>query len=483
MIRNLIKKIIFKLYKPILSKLTILDQQLINATKNIQEANNIKSEQSILLNNIENEIYKNKVEISNIIKIELEENIKKYNQEIKNSINEIIFEQIKGIYSKYMFNYCNSMKESILSLGCSIQGLIAMPNYEEELLETILKMKSQSGELNLYDDISKCELLNYLDKKNNIVIGNTMPLIINNNDIEKKIKKGINPIEMYSKLNNVYNLDVDLIHNENILITNTHFANMLILSKGLLQNIATIVSNSIIMPFCIPTKPVTIVWMDGFGLWEKNDKFNFRWADSQSGIAILKIINSTEKNMDITFEWTSWILTDKKAKVMINATNFNEILDIHNNKKFSIKLIIPPGRSNIEFQFIGECIKPSGDERYLNFSINDFTAINNENDTIINGDEAYYLDYSNSKHIDNFYVGDYFIRKQLHKNGFYEVYGTAYFNHGFFSMPLSVTRYLHRDSFYVYKQNLDVFSEAENKGIDFITVIYVAKRCCGISEG
>ncbi len=245
---------------------------------------------------------------------------------------------------------------------------------------------------------------------------------------------------------NITTLIEDVTGVDNIIISNINLSSLILLSQELLFEMGQKIKGNLYLPVRTSKDPICVVWEEGFSISEKHDETYFRWAEGDSKKALIKLYNTNLFSVEAEINFTSYALCGK-GYLYIRGSFDQQCYDLSNPTNINIKFIVHPGENSIFFDFHGDIVIPGVDKRKLSFNISNLNCR-------VQGNEISQTALNCTYPV---YLNDDYIRKTLHKSGFYEVSAKVYRNHGFFSKDLPISKYLYPDGYQIQGQVSDYY--------------------------
>lgn len=361
-------------------------------------------------------------------------------------------------YLRYLIDqyYCK-LKTAIDSQTVIFKGLTPEVGFENIQAEQIKILNNISYESEVYEKLPIEILINYAEGKT-AAAGHYSKLIseyaMTHNKIEME-PVGIEPAQLPKICDG----------KETLIISNPALSTLVLTSTDLLIEISRRLKRNLVLLIWPQPNPVQGIW-EGFSALEKEEgKILFKWALGNYRYWNIRLFNTLQRPVEVELKWSAQSLSGA-GKFIASCNGEVTNSELHGNINFYLKTILHPGVNNLEFNFTGQSIVPgNNDDRLLAFRIINFSC---------------YIDNSMTDQL-SLYNGSYFppmlnddfIRRQLHKNGFFDVNVKAYSNHGFSIINLPGSRYHHIISVGgTYKKN-----ESNNEKIpEEAIIIYRACR-------
>ena len=220
---------------------------------------------------------------------------------------------------------------------------------------------------------------------------------------------------------------------DTLIIANPALSALLLASPDFLMEISRTINRNLVLSVWTSIFPIHAIW-DGFGFVEKEEgKGFFKWAEGRNGNWQIRIFNSLNNSVKTELTWSSESLLGT-VELTASCCGKTVTAKLNGDIKFKLNVILRPGVNTLNFFLGGGAARPEGNAayRWLAFRVIDFTC-QAERQTINQE-----LLYTNSRQA---LLGDDYIRRQLHKNGFYDIQANAYSNHGFNIIKLPDSRY------------------------------------------
>jgi hypothetical protein len=219
---------------------------------------------------------------------------------------------------------------------------------------------------------------------------------------------------------------------ETLIVSNPALSALILISPALLTEISRRLSRNLVLSVWASPCPLQAVW-EGFSIVEKEEgKGFFRWAEGGRGLWRIRLFNALLRPVEAELKWSSEAFCGN-GELIVSCCGETKKHELNSKVNFSLKVILRPGANNLEFNFFGPAKSPenSTDNRLLAFRVIDFSCYI---DGVLTEQEPL---YNGSPQL----LNDDFIRRQLHKSGFFDVKAKAFSNHGFNITKLPDSQY------------------------------------------
>lgn len=338
-------------------------------------------------------------------------------------------------------------------------------SYLESFADALTEFQSKNLEFSLFDLITLDKIKQLFSEYKNVLgVGYWSHLV----EGEQEIRH----IELENMRSSIRNL-VKRFDKEAVFITNVYLANlMLMMDNLLLEEMNPKKNSSIILPFIIPTRSITVEWAKGFKEFSHDHGNCLRWNTSESNDGVIRIINSSDFHINVQLFFEIYVPAGN-SELIIDDGEYEHTLKINDvPSRHTIELLLPPGKRKLNFKYKGsKFIKIESDLSSVqyNFSVQNLIVINKTENYQIEKEEVYSVN-----NLKGYYLSDAEIRRKLHQNGYFEIRARSYSNHAFTEFDLPDSRFIYPDSFL---RNRDLkLSDYADKGTYFVLAYYKALR-------
>ena len=250
-------------------------------------------------------------------------------------------------------------------------------------------------------------------------------------------------ISEYAATNNMLKIDAARIElsrlpdicqgKDTLIISNPALSALVVTNPNLIMEISRRLKRNLVLSVWSSTCPIHAIW-EGFGGVEKEEgKGYFKWAEGRNCNWQIRLFSSLYNSVKAELGWSSESFLGM-GELTASCCGKTIKAELNSNVKLKLNIILHPGVNILNFFWRGGVAWPEGTNAYrlLAFRVIDFTC---QTEGVTINQE---LLYTNSRHE---LLGDNYIRRQLHKNGFYDIRAKAYSNHGFNEIMLPDSRF------------------------------------------